>query len=58
MEFLSCCNVDMAYQEMHLLAYVYHWDRNSIWNIPLKERKRWVRLILEQNEKEKEAFEN
>ena len=57
MEFLTQCNVNNAYNEMHVLAYIYHWDRDSIWNIPISERKKWVLLIQEQQKAEREALE-
>lgn len=43
---------------MHVLAYVYHWDRNSLWYIPIKERRKWVQIVTEQKEAEREALEN
>ena len=33
--------------EMHLIAYYYHWDRKTLQNLPAKERKRWIELIIE-----------
>lgn len=33
--------------EMHFIAYFYHWDRSTIRNLPARERKRWVELIIE-----------
>lgn len=43
---------------MHVLAYVYNWDRNSLWDIPLNERRRWVERVIRQKEEEAEALEN
>lgn len=43
---------------MHILAYVYHWDRNSLWSIPVNERRKWVQIVTEQKEAEREALEN
>lgn len=57
-EFLANCNVDRAYDEMHVLAYVYHWDRNSLWNLPIKERRKWVDLVIKQRQAENDAYEN
>lgn len=57
MEFLAQCNVERAYDDMHVLAYVYHWDRNSLWNIPILERRKWVEIIMEQKEQERLALE-
>lgn len=42
---------------MHTLAYVYHWDRDTIWNLPRSERKMWVELIHKQKEAEAEQIE-
>lgn len=43
---------------MHVLAYVYHWDRNTLWNMPIRERKKWVEIVEEQKRAENEALEN
>lgn len=43
---------------MHALAYVYHWDRNSLWNMPIKERRKWVEIVLKQKEQERDSLEN
>lgn len=40
---------------MHLLAYCYHWDRNTLWNLPKLEREMWAELVQEQLKAEKEA---
>ena len=42
---------------MHLLAYVYHWDRDTIKYMPSQERREWVECIKLQKEAEKEAME-
>lgn len=34
-------------QEMHLIAYYYHWSRETIRNLTARERKQWVDLIIE-----------
>lgn len=56
-EFLLQCNVERAYEEMHILAYIYHWDRNSLWNVPILERRKWVQMIVDQKNAENEALE-
>ena len=43
---------------MHVLAYVYHWDRNSLWNLPIKERRKCVDLVIKQRQAENDAYEN
>lgn len=43
--------------EMHIIAYVYHWDRNTLISITRSERKRWVDMILRQQEAEREEIE-
>lgn len=50
--------MDIAYEEMHILAYVYHWDRNSLWDMPILERKKWVEIVIRQKESEQEALED
>ena len=57
-EFLIQCNVNRAYEEMHVLAYVYHWDRNSLWNLPINERHKWVDIVLKQKQAENDSLED
>jgi hypothetical protein len=52
------CNLDDVYTEMHYLAYVYHWERDTVWNIPRSERKIWVDKIIKQKEAEVKAIKN
>ena len=40
--------------EMHILAYIYRWDRNTVRTIPILERKMWVDMIYKQKESEEE----
>lgn len=47
---------DVALEEMHIIAYVYHWDRNSLWKLPCKERRAWIRLIAKQKKAEGDAI--
>lgn len=58
MEFLNQCSIERAYNEMHVLAYIYHWDRDSLWNIPISERRKWVEIVMQQKNSEREAMEN
>ena len=57
-EFLANCDVERAWEEMHVLAYVYHWDRNSLWNLQIKERRKWVDIVLKQKQAESDAYNN
>jgi len=45
------------FHEMHLIAYYYHWDRNTLLNLPPRERKRWVEFIIEHVQMENNAKE-
>ena len=44
--------------EMHTIAYVYHWDRNTLWELSFKERRMWYDMIIKQKQAEEEALEN
>jgi hypothetical protein len=37
---------------MHIIAYCYHWDNSTLWNLPRHERKMWVDKIIEQKKAE------
>lgn len=39
--------------EVHIIAYIYHWGRNEIMNLPIQDRKKYVDLIKQQKEAEK-----
>lgn len=41
---------------MHILAYCYHWDRNTIVNLTRSERKMWVEMVRTQKEAEENAI--
>ena len=43
---------------MHILAYIYHWSRDEVRNIPRRERITWVEKIIEQKKKENKATES
>ena len=58
MEFLSRCNVEQLYADTHIIAYVYHWDRDSIWNMSRNERQKWVEMIINQQNAERDSLEN
>ena len=40
---------------MHVIAYVYHWDRATLWLLSKSERKMWVDLIKRQKKEENTA---
>lgn len=40
---------------MHLLAYYYHWDRDTLVSLKSRERKMWVSMLREQIELENKA---
>lgn len=50
------CDFETAKQEMHILAYVYRWDRNTLWSLPRNERKLWVEEVIRQKKAEKDAM--
>lgn len=50
------CSFEVAVSEMHIIAYCYHWDVDSLWNMHIKERKMWVNKILEQKEAENRSI--
>ena len=43
---------EQAIGEMHILAYCYHWDRNTLWDMSRSERKMWVEMVLAQKKAE------
>ena len=55
---MSYCDIDNTYMEMNLLAYTYHWDINSLWNLTLSQRRKWVSIVVKQKEAERESIEN
>lgn len=38
--------------EVHIIAYIYHWGRNEILDLPILVRKEYVDLIHKQKEAE------
>lgn len=40
---------------MHILAYCYHWDAKSLWEMRRSERKVWARTVMAQKEAENNA---
>lgn len=53
----SWVSFEVAKGEMHILAYCYHWGRNELWDLPPKERKMWVEMVLEQKRQENKELE-
>lgn len=41
---------------MHIIAYVYHWERDTLWNMPSRERRMWVDLINTQKKMENSSM--
>lgn len=41
--------------EVHIIAYIYHWGRNEIMNLPINERKEYIEFIKQQKEAENSA---
>jgi hypothetical protein len=42
--------------EMHILAYYYHWELETILNLTRRDRREWVELVQKQKEAEAESF--
>lgn len=40
---------------MHVIAYVYHWERDTVRNLSRGERRMWYDFIMEQKKAEREA---
>ena len=47
-----------ALEEMHILAYVYHWERDTIWGLSSRERRTWVKMVMTQKNIENESVKN
>jgi hypothetical protein len=43
--------------EMHIIAYIYHWERDTIRKLGSTERKKWVELIMKQKDAENSQVE-
>ena len=43
---------------MHILAYCYHWDSQTIWSLPRNERRMWVNMVIEQHKAEQQQINN
>ena len=56
-EYLANFSFSELITEIHLLAYVYHWDRKSLWDMSSTERKLWVKMVLSEKKAEEEAVD-
>ena len=45
-------SIDEMWVEAHVIAYVYHWDRNTILKLSRGERRMWYDLIMKQKKAE------
>lgn len=52
---MSLHNVAM---DIHILAYTYHWSRESLWDMTRSERTMWVKLVQMQKQAESNALNN
>lgn len=43
---------------MHILAYVYHWERDTVWNLSSRERRMWVNMIMTQKKMESDSVKS
>ena len=41
---------------MHIIAYSYHWDRSTLWDMSRSERRMWVKMVQMQKNAENEAI--
>lgn len=41
---------------MHVLAYTYHWERDTLWDMTRSERKMWVKMVQMQKIAENNAL--
>lgn len=41
---------------MHVLAYTYHWERDTLWDMTRSERKMWVKMVQMQKTAENNAL--
>lgn len=57
-DFTSNTSLQQAVSDMHILAYVYHWDRDTLWLLPRSERKMWAEMVLEQKKAENKSINN
>lgn len=47
----------MLKYDTHYLAIRYHWDKNTIYDMPLSARKDYIEILTLYDEAEKEAME-
>lgn len=51
-------SLEIAVGEMHLIAYCYNWDRDTLWNMKRSERKMWSKMVLAQKKAEAGSVPN
>lgn len=49
-------NFAKALMEMHVIAYIYHWERDTLWKLSSRERRTWVKMIMTQKQMENESM--
>ena len=45
-------------EEIHVLAYLYHWSAEECWNMPCTERRVFVDRVIRQNKAENQSGKN
>ena len=55
-DILSKINFGEAIADMHIIAYCYHWDRDTIFELPRLERKMWAAIILKTKKAEADSI--
>ena len=48
---------DTTLAEVHIIAYIYHWGRNEIMDLPIKVRRKYVQMIKQQKDVENSQYE-
>ena len=49
---------ESAIGEMHILAYCYHWGRDTLWDMSISERRMWVKMVLAQKKAETKGLDS
>lgn len=49
-------NFAKSLEEMHILAYIYHWERDTLWKLSSRERRMWVKMIMTQKRMENDSI--
>lgn len=56
MDMINSVNIAKAITSMHIIAYCYNWDRDTIWELPRLEREMWAAIILKQKKAENDSI--